>query len=130
MLSESGFILSSLHVIVTSLSTASSLLMSFFCIKGYVYETPPGKLILCVALSDLLFSFANIMSLFGSQEIKLFCEIEAYIRAWSYMLCLSFPICIAALCYLTSSIARFDQRHFVKLAIPLVVLFCSCFPIA
>jgi len=129
MLSESNLILSTLHVVVTVLSTASSLLMSFFCLKNSVSGSAPGKLVLCVAISDLLFSFANIMSLFKSQEIKFFCEIEAFVRAWSYMLCLLFPICIAALCYLSSSVVRFDQRYFVKMAIPLVILFGSAFAV-
>jgi len=130
MVVETAFVLSTLHTIVTSLSTAGSLLMAFFCIRNRVYETAPGKLILSIALSDLLFACANIMSLLKYQNITIVCQIEAFIRAWSYMLSLLFPACIAALCYLTSSLyRRFDQDYFVKITIPIIIAFCSCFSI-
>lgn len=130
MVVETVSVLSTLHTIVTALSTAASLLMAHFCVKSRVYESAPGKLILSIALSDLVFACTNIMSLLKYQNITIVCQIEAFIRAWSYMLCLFFPACIAALCYLTSSLyRRFDQNYFVKITIPVIIVFCSCFSI-
>ena len=115
------------HCITTFLSLCGSLFMSYFCFKTGSAHSPSGKLILSIALSDFLYSIANVLAAFEGETISKLCLAEGFLRVFSLELCLLFPTCIAILCYkATQPNQDFDQNSFVKKVIVYGVFGCLC----
>jgi len=95
--SESLFII---NCIASFFSLIGSLLMTYFCCRIERPWSIPTKLVLSIAISDIFYSIANIMSAFGDQgtSVNLLCYTEAVIRACSFVTTLLFATCLAVFC--------------------------------
>jgi len=127
-------LLKTLNGIAASLSFFGSFFMCYFCLRIRP-RTVSLKFILSIAIADVFFSIANLMSEFeypSSNGVNLFCGIEAFIRAGSYVLSVFFASCIAVLCYKTSALTiKFDQETCFRSALyigGIIVLILAILP--
>jgi len=103
----------------TILSLFGSLFMVWSCLKTPAPRSVSLKLILALALSDLIYSVSNIMSQFDDVDsVDLFCIIESVFRMNGYLLSIYFTTTIAVLCYKTSKYGiAFNQERFFRIAV-------------
>jgi len=118
-------ILYSINALATLLSLAGSLWMTYFCMKTSSRTLSP-KLILGIAVSDLLYSIANVMSIFEDKDGEVvddMCRIEAVIRFYSLKLTLFFSMLITILCYVALRKGNINSKSFIKKSVVGGVLF-------
>lgn len=92
-----GNTLQVINYIAASLSLIGSLLMIYFCCKST--RTVSTKLILSIAISDLLYSLVNMMSGFEDQVINTFCRAEGFLRQFFFDSSLLWATSTAIFCY-------------------------------
>jgi len=120
---ENGPLLYKLNLIATGLSLLGSIAMIYFGFKTKV-KSIALKLILAIALSDFLYSIANLMTAFEDDYNGLLCHADAVLREFSFTFSIFWVTCTAILCYKTSKTWRFDQELFFKKAFVIGALFC------
>jgi len=115
---EGARVLWYINGIATILSLLGSLYMVYSCIRTPAPRSVALKLILALALSDLIYSISNVMSQFDEDIVDLFCIAEAILRMNGYLLSIYFTTTIAMLCYQTSKHGlSFNQEKFFRSAI-------------
>lgn len=116
-------LLYTLDLIATTLCFSGSLMMIFFCFKAPSPKPAYLKFIFAIALSDFLYSFANIMSMFEGHSLDIPCYIEAFIREFAFVLSVFFTSCIAILCHKSLKYEdMFDQNVFFRRAAPIGII--------
>jgi len=114
----------SILLTVNWIATSLSLFGCFWTIIQFFKSSPPrsisSKLIFLVTLSDLVYTIANLLSMFESQDQSIvdgMCRFEAIIRFYSLKLTLVFSTCLAICCYKATD----DQGDF-----DIKILFYRC----
>jgi len=108
-----------LDIIVSVLSLLGSIILFFFCIRLRSPKTLSVKFITALALSDVFYSTANILSNFLNMTTaeELFCQIQGSMRYCSFILSIYFSACTAIVSYQPSSfLNRTNSSIFVTLA--------------
>ena len=89
--------------------------MTIFCLRTERPRPVSLQIILAIALSDFIYSIANVMSYFESHFDNSYCITEGFFRQFSYMSTIFWTSCTALLCYKTSlSERKFNQQLFLK----------------
>ena len=110
-----------LDLIATSLSTLGSLYMMISCIRKLSNPNLSIKLILAIAMADLFFSIANILSFFEKPDSNGLCFIEAAIRESSFLFAMFFAALAAVAPHLAKlSHSRFNRNIFLLFSL----IFC------
>jgi len=105
------------NVVATLLSFLGSLWMTILCLKTPSPKSVALKLILAIALSDLVYTIPNVISMYGDGN-GLMCNIEGFLRELTAMLTIFFSTATAILCYKDSAFnAKFVQEVFYKKAV-------------
>ena len=121
---ENGPLLYKLNLAATGLSLLGSFAMIYFAITTKT-KTIALKLILAIALSDFLFSIANLITAFEDDYNGVLCHIDAILREFSWIFSIFWVTCTAILCYKTSKSWRyFDQELFFKRAFIIGTIIC------
>jgi len=115
-------------LVISSLSLLGSLLLIYFCLRAPSPWSTSIKFILAIAISDLLFSVANLMSAFEKgNEIGLMCKIEAMVRQSSWFLTIYFGACVAV--FTANSyifVKNFDRQGFFLKSVLIGLAVCAC----
>ena len=102
------------NYIASILSLFGSLTLIYFCYKD-PNENTILKLIFGIALADFIYSIANIMSQFESDEMSSLCQIEATLRVFSFNLGLCMTTSIAIFCHRAiKEGSEFNQTRFLR----------------
>jgi len=95
----------------TVLCFFGSLVMTCYCLRIPQPRNISIDLILCIAISDFLYSIANISSMFEQEDTVVLCHIEAFLRESSFFLSIYFSSCTAIVCYKISTDEENFNRH-------------------
>ncbi len=118
-------LLFNLDLISTILSTVASVWMIYSCFKLPSPKNTSLKLIMAVAIADLFYSIANIMSNFQTPGNDDFCIFEAYIRQAAFLLSMFFSTMIAIASYKISALQINSTRNsFFAYSLMVGVLLC------
>ena len=129
---EDGELLFNLDLIASILSTLGSLLMCYFCYRTPAPRTISIKFIFAIAIADLFYSIANLMSVFERIEtLGLLCMVEAVTRQSSFTFSILFSACTAVVSYKASlPHSTFDRTKFFNLSVfvfPLIYIIATVF---
>ena len=97
-LPEATTLFQTLNLIVTIPSIMGSLLMSFHCFKARSTNFTMN-MILAIGLSDLMFSFSNLLPLFDESSTSTSCNVEGVMRVFSASQSMFWAFSIAVLHY-------------------------------
>jgi len=119
-------LLKNTNTIATILSVFGSLWASYYSARTLSASNTSIKFIFVITLSDLLFSIANLMSIFEPEiENSVLCHIEAIIRQSSWKISLFFSSALAVFCYKSCSGGYdFNQGRFFNAC--LIIAFSLC----
>jgi len=108
-----------LDILVTFLSTLGSIWMILSCIRRLSEPNLSIKLVLAIAISDLIFSICNILSNFERKgETNRLCFLEAMLRETSFLFAMLFTALAAMAPHLVKlSHSRFNRNIFLALAL-------------
>jgi len=119
-------LLYNLDLVSTILSTIASVWMVYSCFKLPSPKNTSLKLIMAVAVADLFYSFANIMSNFQTPGNDDFCIFEAYVRQAAFLLSMFFSTCIAIASYKISALQINSTRNsFFAYSLLIGVVLCA-----
>jgi len=120
------------NIISTSLSIIGSLWITYHFIAR-----PKGsrkvhlKLIMGIALADLGYSVANIMSAIYYEKDSPLCKTEGFIRQFSGILSIFMVTCTAVFCYLNSrNSSTFNRNSFFWRAVGVCISICFLLALA
>ena len=106
-------LLENINLAAAILSLGGSFWMTCFCLKSPGHRTVSLNLILAIAVSDFVYSIANIMASFDNYLPHAFCATEAFLRVWSFNFSVFWATCIPLLFYKISvSDKPLDQNKF------------------
>ncbi len=119
-------------LIINCVATFLSLIGCLWTMLQFFKSTPPrsvaSKLIFILTTSDLIYSIANIMSMFENQDQSIvdgFCRLEAVFRFYSLKLSLFYSVCLAICCFkATNQQLDFDLKSFFYKCLFLSLLLC------
>lgn len=126
----SASFLYSLDLFATIISLIGSLFMCYLCMKVPSPKTISVKFIFAIAIADLFYTIANIMSNFEKLgRTILLCVAEANIRQSSFVLSIFFATCTAIVSYKAAlPHSTFNRGRFFKLSVivaPSVYIFIT-----
>ena len=88
------------NLVATGLSVLGSVWMTIAYFRAPTPRTTALKLILRIALSDLLYSVANVISaLPKSEDVNTYCQVEGFLREFSPFMSIFLATSTAVLCY-------------------------------
>jgi len=116
---EGATFLYTLDLIATVLSFFGSIFMCYLCLRVPSPKTISIKFIFAIAVSDLFYTIANIMSFFEKvNQTILLCVAEANIRQSSFVLSIFFATCTAIVSYKAAvPHSTFNRGRFFKLSV-------------
>jgi len=94
---ETGLFIANL--LATILSIIGSVWMSYSCFKTRPPRSDTLKLILFIALSDVLYAVANLISNTSLEENVIVCNMEGFLREFFLVMSVCLAASMAALCY-------------------------------
>ena len=101
----------------SSLSLIASSLMTYHGLKTK-NKSITLKLILAIAISDLIYSITNILTAFENEENNEICHLDAFLRQFSVTSSIFWVTCTAIICYKSSKPSlSFNQNRFFTRAI-------------
>ena len=108
-----------LDLIATGLSTLGSLYMMISCLRKLSNPNLSIKLLLAIAVADLIFSVANILSNFESENSDRLCFIEAALRESSFLFAMFFAAlaAVAPIFAKKLSHSRFNRNIFLLISL-------------
>ena len=115
-----------INLFVTLLSLAASSLMIIYIMKTK-RKTPILNFILVIAISDLFYSIANLLSIFETETSESLCNSEAFIRQFFFSLSILMAGSISFLCYrLIVQNKSATQSRFFQSVLALSILLSTC----
>ena len=125
-----------INLVAAFLSLAGSTWMTFFCSMKPQPWTISMKLILFIAISDIVYSIANIMSAFQDADpsVSSLCFIEGVLRSCSFVLTLLFATCLGVVCCKSSNFnnhwSHNDQDKFLMKILIFGAITCLIFTLS
>ncbi len=125
-----------INCVAAFLSLTGSIWMTYFCSRKPRPWTISMKLILFIAISDIVYSIANIMSAFQDEgpAVSSLCFIEGVLRSCSFVLTLLFATCLGIVCCKSSNFnnhwSHNDQDKYLIKIVLLGAVTCLIFTLS
>jgi len=118
-----------INCVATFLSLIGCLWTTFQFFKSPSPRSVASKLIFLLTTSDLIYSIANIMSMFENQDQSVvdgFCRTEAIFRFYALKLSLFYSVCLAICCFkATNEQLDFNMKTFFYKCFVFSIMFCG-----
>jgi len=106
------------HLGIIVVSIVCSLIAIFTSLKNRTYKVPNGRLNLAIFLTDFVFLVTGLFTPINNEPETFLEYLLAFIRLWTFELCLVFPTCKAILMFESSNLEdTFNPRRFSKFSV-------------
>jgi len=122
---EGHSLLFNINLTATILSLTGSIIMSYSCFKRNPSTSIFLKMITAIAISDVFFSIANLLSTFEGEEMNSLCYIEGFLRQSSFIMTLLFTTSLAILCSRIANLSvNPDQEDYFMKSLIFGIIIC------